>query len=168
MSAFYVGEAHVTAMLSAAHRHQHGVWVPAGIAGPDWPHGRTLGKGQNASDMTALGLELLRENRNSLAARYPSDFETMMDGNLNAYRFRMDLHALNRLHPAEVAAMIDCYEYQSCEHEEWKTSDARKWCDWLRRVLWSLLPEYNGQWQYQRPAPATPDARRAKPSPWSN
>lgn len=173
MSAFYVGEQHVTAILSASHRVRHGVWVPASVAGPDWPHGRNLGRGQHAEQMTALGLELLRENRNSLAARYPSDFETMLDGNLNTYRFRMDLHALNRLHPAEIAKLVDCYEYQSCEHEGWAGSDAKRWCDWLRGELWSLFPEYDdGAWTYRPPAKASPPAAQpslplARSSPWS-
>ena len=35
---------------------------------------------------------------------------------------------------------IDVYEYQACEHPEWETSEARAFCDALRRGLTRMLP----------------------------
>lgn len=45
--------------------------------------------------------------------------------------------------PVAVLKAIDCYEYQSCEHGGWDTSEARAFCDALRRRMIQLLPGYN-------------------------
>lgn len=37
---------------------------------------------------------------------------------------------------------IDCYEYQACEHEGWKTSEAKGFCSRLRKALIQNSPEY--------------------------
>ena len=37
---------------------------------------------------------------------------------------------------------IDCYEYQACEHEGWKDSEAKAFCSRLRKSLISRSPEY--------------------------
>lgn len=43
----------------------------------------------------------------------------------------------------EVLKGIDCYEYQSCEHDEWESSAAKRFCDSLRDTLIGKLPGYD-------------------------
>jgi hypothetical protein len=44
---------------------------------------------------------------------------------------------------------ISCYEYQSCEHPEWKTSQVRQYCEQLRRALIGCLPGYeSAPWEW--------------------
>lgn len=50
--------------------------------------------------------------------------------------------------PVKVLKAIDCYEYQSCEHPDWKTSEAKAFCRALRGRAISSLPGYeNSDWE---------------------
>lgn len=44
--------------------------------------------------------------------------------------------------PVKILMAIKCYEYQSCEHPEWETSSAKRFCDRLRDVAIEALPAY--------------------------
>ena len=44
--------------------------------------------------------------------------------------------------PVKILAAINCYEYQACEHPEWKTSEARDFCEALRDRMIRMLPGY--------------------------
>lgn len=48
-----------------------------------------------------------------------------------------------KIDPVQVIKAIDCFEYQTCEHPEWKDSEARKFCQALRGKAISLLPGYD-------------------------
>ena len=43
---------------------------------------------------------------------------------------------------AQVCKAIACYEYQSCEHPGWRTSEARAYCHALRVAWCKKLPGY--------------------------
>ena len=50
--------------------------------------------------------------------------------------------------PVAVLKAISCYEYQSCEHPGWHTSEARQFCSVLRDHMISMLPGYDdAQWE---------------------
>jgi hypothetical protein len=38
---------------------------------------------------------------------------------------------------------LDCYEYQSCEHDGWDDSATKRFCNSLRHSLTASLPGYN-------------------------
>lgn len=44
---------------------------------------------------------------------------------------------------AQLAKSIHCYEYQSCEHDEWNGSDAYLFCQMLRDDILRSLPGYD-------------------------
>ena len=44
--------------------------------------------------------------------------------------------------PRFVFKQIDCYEYQACEHTDWRNSVARAFCDALRVRYASRVTEY--------------------------
>lgn len=47
------------------------------------------------------------------------------------------------LDPVVVLKAIDCYEYQSCEHPGWKTSEARRFCQSLQSTCIGRLKGYD-------------------------
>lgn len=51
--------------------------------------------------------------------------------------------------PVEGLKLLDCYEYQSCEHPAWSDSEARRFCESLRRALIASLPGYGeAPWEW--------------------
>lgn len=55
-----------------------------------------------------------------------------------------------RRDPVSVLKAIACYEYQSCEHEGWRSSEARQFCDELRHRMIQFLPGYDeAEWSIQ-------------------
>jgi hypothetical protein len=79
-------------------------------------------------DTTAdnLGQMLWNENHESVNARYREDTETL------GYAF-VGMEA--PLDPVVVLKAINCYDYQSCEHDGWEGSEAKFLMDWLRERL---------------------------------
>jgi hypothetical protein len=73
----------------------------------------------DAADPRDLGQMLWSENVKSLRARYPDsnpEYEAErrgQDRDVAAYEF----HEYPCVKPAAIAAIADCYEYQTCEHE---------------------------------------------------
>lgn len=42
-----------------------------------------------------------------------------------------------------LAKQVDCYSYQSCEHDEWEASRAYKMCETIKYYLFSNHPDYD-------------------------
>jgi hypothetical protein len=69
--------------------------------------------------------------------------------------------------PAAVFKALDCYEYQSCEHAEWEDSEAKSFCDALRKRAGTKVPGYEeAPWEvtqgnvigvYRWPTPPEPE-----------
>ncbi len=104
---------------------------------------------------------LCREARYDEGARIG---QFLIDENLRSVRYRYDTASDNLPGPAEpywtepyeyaplraervstVQALkaLDCYEYQSCEHPGWRTSEAFQFCEALRQKLIRALPGYD-------------------------
>lgn len=43
----------------------------------------------------------------------------------------------------EALKLLDCYEYQACECQDWEDSEAFRWCYRLRKALGRALPGYD-------------------------
>jgi hypothetical protein len=56
------------------------------------------------------------------------------------YSFKRNVTPLT---PVELLKAVDCLEYQSCEHEGWNKSEAKKECERLRAIATRNLPGYN-------------------------
>jgi hypothetical protein len=106
-----------------------------------------LNSAEHADD---LGRLLWWENMRSVAYRYdecdlgtlpgPIDFDAEQT---TTYRYPVTLEVYApRPDPVVVLKSISCYEYQSCEHPDWPTSDAQTICRWLRDKMISSLPGY--------------------------
>lgn len=89
-------------------------------------------------DAHAVGQMLWDENAASIAYRYHShDEEPVVYGR----------HQRSR-HPVTAAAIFnacDCYEYQSCEHPGWETSQAKVFVESLRSAAMRIVPGYDQQ-----------------------
>lgn len=142
MSAFILGPDHIDYLVSAA--------VHAGIYhggfGIYW-HGERV-EWHNAD---AVGAALLRENIASVSFRYESH-RGDLPGPIPSpapedYEYRPFLSVTT----AQVLKALDCYEYQSCEHQGWNDSEARRFCDVLRRRYAATVPGYeDALWEVDR------------------
>jgi hypothetical protein len=155
MSAFMVGKPHIDAICEVA------LWGPS-ANGPLYPGHATwfkprFGFGSERrlefADLDELGAHLIEENLKSIHARYPDtvDNPESTPGPIaryweHAYTFE---YCAVRPNPVQALKLIDCYEYQSCEHEEWETSEVRAFCQRLRRSVIQTLPGYHdAPWEW--------------------
>ena len=92
-----------------------------------------------------VGAMLAAENRRSVNHRYAEDDIEQ------PYEFHEVQGALS-LGIGAILKAIDGYEYQSCEHPEWHTSEALQFCNALRRRLCSMVEGYDeaDTWSYHR------------------
>ncbi len=140
MSAFLVSRSHIDAIIHAARTAPH--CTATG-------HIMRLGAVAVDTHPDDAGRILWRENMLSVAHRYP-DIAADADGLRET--FGIDGAAINRYRYSQPAAPFDsvatlkalrCYEYQSCEHPEWPTSAARRFCDDLIEWCIEALPGYD-------------------------
>ena len=117
--------------------------------------------------------DLQRENLASLKARYgetdptePPEYTEAVYKKVRQYF--LDPRRSNAEKVAQVFMAIDCYEYQSCEHEEWDESKARRFCDDLRKAWARELPGYDAAaWRIpDLPALYPPSLRVGKGKLW--
>ena len=132
MSAFIVSHDHIDALVTAARALFHS-------ASGDWRIG-DAGVDVSADQFGAL---LWSENHASVNHRYGAIRLRCCP----AYRFRAVKLPANGFRDLGVVGqalmLLDCYEYQSCEHPTWKDSNARWFCDRLRAKLETQLPGRN-------------------------
>lgn len=137
MSAFVVTRAHIDALVTAA---VFGVVECRLIDGFHSPYfqGSPLG----VAKVHILGERLWRENVISVRHRYPGDRSLDVE---YFYTFPTKDSSFNppALRPVvEVLKLIECYMYQSSEHEGWMLSEARAFCLDLTWRLIQYLPGY--------------------------
>jgi hypothetical protein len=153
MSAYVVDREHIDALVCLAVRGPggrpinpcrawHGVrWLPDSDS--DWRDALHAEHGN--ADM--IGRMLWAENVRSIHYRYP---DTVDRGNLPGPSDFTEAEVFTyvwpfsapRLTAVQGLGAIDCYEYQSCEHPGWASSEAGRFCDALRRKLIGALPGY--------------------------
>jgi hypothetical protein len=158
MSAFEVSTTHIDVMVSAALQRRHGEtlrWYYGEI--PHTEPGEMLPSGQDyitacstghreVTSETAeqWGATLLAENRASVNWRYDEE-EIEAPYVFTEYA--------GQFNPVAILSAINCYEYQSCEHPGWKTSEAHAFCEALRSRMIHMLPGYeNAPWEVSDPA----------------
>jgi hypothetical protein len=121
-------------MCSALH-------VSAIVNVANWPKvgARLLTSGDWPTDQDATFQKLCDENVRSLVARY-GELHQDADEGMSWIPARRPLPDRSII---EALKLIDCYRYQSCEHEGWEGSEAEKWTRGLYTRLVSLLPGWN-------------------------
>ena len=149
MSAFVVSKSHIDALVTA------GLWLPIPNGPLRWFHPEidpTRSYHEQAGNQRQLtrettgrvGAMLWAENMYSFNARYKEE------GWEEPYVFA---ELPGTPDPVAVLKMISCYEYQSCEHVEWRRSEAHQFCDALRLAAIRRLPGYDeAPWEAKSPA----------------
>ena len=99
-----------------------------------------------------------RENIASVAFRYPADASGKRPGPclhdddiVEVSRLWAEHYSAHppAVHPSFVAGYCKCLDYQSCEHDEWESSEAKRLLD----NLWRSLPTASSRaWDYRSPS----------------
>lgn len=142
MSAYIVNKDHILYLVEAAMSprlnpcHGHFSWF--------FHSTQSLYAGDYEGAAKAANM-LWHENIKSVAYRYPNDKPEELPGPVGE-TFEIESHDFSwtgfSIDPVQVLASCDCYEYQSCEHPEWETSQARVFLNALRKHAWRSLPGY--------------------------
>lgn len=144
MSAYIVEKNHVLylvcAALSRATRYNSN--------GFSWYHAGTrheIGDG-DVSAMAETANMLWRENIKSVSARYPHESSATLPGTRAAdfivteADFPACCHSFD---PVQVLKACNCFDYQSCEHDEWRESLACAFIQALKEKMMRALPTYD-------------------------
>ena len=136
MSAFQVSDKHIRALVTGA--QDIGIFMRTDDG---WDRIAPLGR----IDPDDVAEMLTAENAASVGFRYSHDKE-MVGFSAEAIRTR-PAFARVQVSLVQLLKAIDCYEYQSCEHEGWGESPAREFCDSLRKAAIGKLPGYrDAEW----------------------
>jgi len=152
MSAFEVSDTHIDALLSAGlfydpgnpvrwfrraltPEEKAGTYEVGAVSGPEALRlVKELTETLTLHTSGRVGAMLRLENRRSVNHRYA---ETEDEA---PYVFTKLGGVPN---PVVVLKAIDCYEYQSCEHPDWRWAEAFAFCEALRRRMIGQLPGYD-------------------------
>lgn len=134
-----------------------------------WHDGKESRRIHRCDDVAAskAGSMLWAENVRSVACRYPNSPNNLpgpsdRDYNYGTHRTAWSLQLSSQQNlPLQVFRALSEYEYQTCEHPEWPTSEAFTFCRMLRIEACRRLPGYDNA------DPAThvcddPDVQRAR------
>lgn len=147
MSAFIVNKSHINAMLQAgmAVTYEPFSW---------WHDGKR--HILDGSTIDEVGQMLLDECVKSVCYCYEDHTITELPRRTNAEWLMPFKYKLTHRCPTPIEALkvISCYEYQSCEHDEWKASEAKAFCSALRHCTINRLPGYDeaAGWEWDDPA----------------
>jgi hypothetical protein len=144
VSAYIVDKAHVDALVRAAEMRRVSYWRadPARPTGGD----RIPVTRENRD---AIGQLLTDANVESVSHRYQDDSLTELPGRTDAWWLIPYRYSARGpiLEPVAGLKACDGYEYQSCEHPGWPTSEAHALIEALRSTLIHALPGYgNASW----------------------
>ena len=148
MSAFIVNKSHINAIIAAGLNVQHKpfTWYHKGEDGELKHHQLT------STNANEIGQMLLDECVNSVHYRYQDDTIVSLPGRTNAqWLIPFECKPFVKI-PTKIVALsiINCYEYQSCEHPEWKDSLAKSFCQALKEITIRELPGYdNAPWEWE-------------------
>jgi hypothetical protein len=103
--------------------------------------------------LSQLGQILVDENVASVCARYPDDNPDLgeLPGPTDAYYMGPYVYTDPGyvLSSVEVFKALDCFAYQACEHDGWRSSEAFAFCESLREAAIEALPGYeDAPWSF--------------------
>ncbi len=122
MSAYLVSEYHIHKLLNA--------W--------QWHDTQRVNSPKSNDDLTALGKQLLRENARSVAYRYNKPAEDVED-----YIFTPLPLSVSDKYPLQLAAWVECLDYQSCETADWDTTAAYRFLNDIRALACRRFPGFD-------------------------
>ena len=126
MSAYLVSKAHIDALVTAARNLGDFGWYYDDGSADSWRFAREL-------DPSEIGQMLWTENNTSVNDRYSEDEIPP------AYEFKRT----RTLDPVVILKAIRCLNYQSCEHDGWKESEAHAFLEALTISMIHNLDGYD-------------------------
>jgi hypothetical protein len=103
----------------------------------------------NNDNADIVGQMLQDENVRSVSTRYEDDKLTNLPGTGADWVIPYHFNWIDGLSAVRALKLIDCYDYQSCESEDWKQTEAYAFCDALRQRLIGCLDGYDSaDWEY--------------------
>lgn len=109
----------------------------------------------NEETADATGAMLLAENVRSVRYRYPDDSRDELPGSFDMftpYTFRATHDVDRRPALGLLFEALDCYDYQSCESDDWRATEAFAYCEALRDRISREVPGRGDGWDWTRPA----------------
>lgn len=163
MSAYVVNKEHVDLLVRAA-QHAYPAGQPGSTRNLSWwrvdengdyagwrevtPHAEHMIDDDYKQYVTPsqLGQMLVDENVASVSHRYPDDDVDAgeLPGPVDAYYMGPYVYTDpgKDLTPGQVFKAIDCLDYQSCEHPEWRKSEAFAFLAALRKAYCDRVADY--------------------------
>lgn len=146
MSAFMVGRQHINAMVTV---FLYGPTRPAGgFQRWEMPRHHTyITQDHERNEITPdeLGQLLWRENYRSVMGRYPDCNPDNLPGPNDFSPADIAFYTFERSRTVPTVAqtynMLRCYEYQSCEHDDWQTSPAHRFVEQLKDKLFQTYED---------------------------
>jgi len=141
MSAFVVGREHIRFLVEAGFRRPNQSWGLGWFHAGNW-HELKAGDYDEAQ---RVGQMLWDENVQSVRSRYPDcKFNGDLPGPIGEdYIYGEHRAIFGDLEPVAIFKAINCLDYQSCEHDGWKDSEAFAYLDSLRHAVICSLPGYD-------------------------
>jgi len=168
MSAWVVSKEHIHAMLRSGLRHLYPFplkWFAVrDVRDMTFPELDEVRRALNYETADQVGRMLIDECVTSVRHRYDATAEDEdLPGPISQYWLGKYVFPEGEVMgdggPTQVEGLklIACYEYQSCEHPEWETSEAKQFCDALRKHLVEQLKGYDeAPWEWRDgPVPKT-------------
>lgn len=134
MSCFICDDAHITAL--AAYAVRHGIADTTRLAALARIHGESL------TDVEALAAEMFNENVASFRARYQGRHES----DIGSFTFDRETSIKVRVgafSPIAIIKSAQCFEYQACEHDDWKHSYTKSVINGIISHAITELPGYS-------------------------
>jgi len=150
MSAFVVPKAHIDLLVDLGLRGPSGAQASGSwqvlywfAASPTLETASELRRSARPQDADRIGEMLMLENVKSVNDRYEDSDD--LPGPTDAYWLQKFKHKPQQYQLTAVEGLkaINCYGYQSCEHEGWEASEAYRYCQALRASLIHNLPGYD-------------------------
>lgn len=136
MSAYIVSTATIEAIVTFALRHLDSIDPLPGTSTAAWVPIKALSP-------HVIGQALLDENHRSVNHRYGTEAPVPRYRHLDRISFRPDGSNSQLLMAVDIIKLGHCLIYQSCEHDDWETSWAKRFLDRVIDAAVRLLPDYH-------------------------
>ena len=123
MSAFVVSDKHINTMLSFGSRHIDRISLPDG----------QILSFKDANDLQIMAEIMLKENYRSV------NYRSRENEGSHQIKFEFEY----KYTPIQIVKACQCFDYQCCETDDWKESNAYRINSWLMSSAISELPGYD-------------------------
>ena len=130
MSAFHVSDDHINILLSWARKHNPIVRV-----------GDVRFDLTQSEDYWRVGAVLRDANNASMHARYGDEPEDFLPKTVS----------VSHIEAIDIISGCDCFDYQACEYDGWKSSGAKSLIDDIRNVASRKIVGYGRCWELRLP-----------------